>query len=294
MRDYVILTDSCCDLSAEMAAELGVEVLPLSLQMGDRTYRNYLDGREIGFHEFYERIRSGELATTSAVNVGEFEEKMREILKTGKDILSISFSSALSTTYQSSVIAAEELRSEFPDARIETVDTLCASLGQGLLVYLCAMEKQKGRSLDEVKTFAEQTRLHVCHWFTVDDLNHLKRGGRIGKITAMAGTALGIKPILAFDPETGELTSAHKVRGRQAAMKKLVQVAVSNLEPNKRYNIMWAHGGTPEEGAQIAEMLRKAAPDFRQEFSGEIDCTLASYVGPRLIGAAVQVLDDDM
>ena len=98
MRDYVILTDSCCDLSAEMAAELGVEVLPLSLQMGDRTYRNYLDGREIGFHEFYERIRSGELATTSAVNVGEFEEKMREILKTGKDILSISFSSALSTT----------------------------------------------------------------------------------------------------------------------------------------------------------------------------------------------------
>ena len=98
MRDYVILTDSCCDLSAEMAAELGVEILPLSLQMGDRTYRNYLDGREIGFHEFYERVRSGELATTSAVNVGEFEEKMREILKTGKDILSISFSSALSTT----------------------------------------------------------------------------------------------------------------------------------------------------------------------------------------------------
>ena len=98
MRDYVILTDSCCDLSAEMAAALGVEVLPLSLQMGDRTYRNYLDGREIGFHEFYERVRSGELATTSAVNVGEFEEKMREILKTGKDILSISFSSALSTT----------------------------------------------------------------------------------------------------------------------------------------------------------------------------------------------------
>ena len=98
MRDYVILTDSCCDLSAEMAAELGVEVLPLSLQMGDRTYRNYLDGREIGFHEFYERVRSGELATTSAVNVGEFEAKMREILKTGKDILSISFSSALSTT----------------------------------------------------------------------------------------------------------------------------------------------------------------------------------------------------
>ena len=175
MRDYVILTDSCCDLSAEMAAELGVEVLPLSLQMGDRTYRNYLDGREIGFHEFYERVRSGELATTSAVNVGEFEEKMREILKTGKDILSISFSSALSTTYQSSVIAAEELKDEFPDAKILTVDSLCASLGQGLFVYLCAQEQKKGKTIDEVKTFAEETKGRVCHWFTVDDLNHLKR-----------------------------------------------------------------------------------------------------------------------
>ena len=196
MRDYVILTDSCCDLSAEMAAELGVEVLPLSLQMGDRTYRNYLDGREIGFHEFYERVRSGELATTSAVNVGEFEEKMREILKTGKDILSISFSSALSTTYQSSVIAAEELKDEFPDAKILTVDSLCASLGQGLFVYLCAQEQKKGKTIDEVKTFAEETKGRVCHWFTVDDLNHLKRGGRINAATALFGTMLAIKPVM--------------------------------------------------------------------------------------------------
>lgn len=118
-----------------------------------------------------------ELATTSAVNVGEFEEKMREILKTGKDILSISFSSALSTTYQSSVIAAEELKDEFPDAKILTVDSLCASLGQGLFVYLCAQEQKKGKTIDEVKTFAEETKGRVCHWFTVDDLNHLKRGG---------------------------------------------------------------------------------------------------------------------
>ena len=199
MRDYVILTDSCCDLSAEMAAELGVEVLPLSLQMGDRTYRNYLDGREIGFHEFYERVRSGELATTSAVNVGEFEEKMREILKTGKDILSISFSSALSTTYQSSVIAAEELKDEFPDAKILTVDSLCASLGQGLFVYLCAQEQKKGKTIDEVKTFAEETKGRVCHWFTVDDLMYLKRGGRISATTAVLGTVMQIKPVMHTD-----------------------------------------------------------------------------------------------
>ena len=136
-----------------------MEVLPLSLQMDGKTYRNYLDGRDIGFQEFYARIRDGELATTSAVNVGEFEAKMREILKTGKDILSISFSSALSTTYQSSVIAAEELKGEFPDARILTVDSLCASLGQGLFVWLCAQEQKKGKTIDEVKAFAEETKL---------------------------------------------------------------------------------------------------------------------------------------
>ena len=221
MRDYVILTDSCCDLSAEMAAELGVEVLPLSLQMGDRTYRNYLDGREIGFHEFYERVRSGELATTSAVNVGEFEEKMREILKTGKDILSISFSSALSTTYQSSVIAAEELKDEFPDAKILTVDSLCASLGQGLFVYLCAQEQKKGKTIDEVKTFAEETKGRVCHWFTVDDLNHLKRGGRINAATALFGTMLAIKPVMHVDDE-GRLIPVSKARGRKASLTALV------------------------------------------------------------------------
>ena len=179
MPDYVILTDSSADLSAEMVREAGVTVLPLSFTIQGETYENTPDNREMDPALFYDMLRAGELATTSAVNVGEFEDKMRALLQTGRDILCLSFSSALSTTYQSSVIAAEELRSEFPDARIETVDTLCASLGQGLLVYLCAMEKQKGRSLDEVKTFAEQARLHVCHWFTVDDLNHLKRGGRI-------------------------------------------------------------------------------------------------------------------
>ena len=154
MRDYVILTDSCCDLTAGMAEELGLEVLPLSLEMGGATYYNYLDGRDIGFRDFYARVRNGETATTSAISVGTFEEKMRGILQSGKDILCIAFSSALSTTYQSAVIAAEELQSEFPDAQIRVVDSLCASLGQGLLVYLCAREKEAGKTLEEVHAFA--------------------------------------------------------------------------------------------------------------------------------------------
>ena len=270
MRDYVILTDSCCDLSAEMAAELGVEVLPLSLQMGDRTYRNYLDGREIGFHEFYERVRSGELATTSAVNVGEFEEKMREILKTGKDILSISFSSALSTTYQSSVIAAEELKDEFPDAKILTVDSLCASLGQGLFVYLCAQEQKKGKNIDEVKTFAEETKGRVCHWFTVDDLNHLKRGGRINAATALSGTMLAIKPVMHVDDE-GRLIPVSKARGRKASLTALVdRMEATAIDPAGQ-TVFISHGDCLEDAEFVAGEVRRRLG---------VETVHINYVGP--------------
>ena len=256
MRDYVILTDSCCDLTAEMAAELGVEVLPLSLQMEGKTYRNYLDGRDIGFQEFYAHIRNGALATTSAVNVGEFEAKMREILKTGKDILSISFSSALSTTYQSSVIAAEELKSEFPDARILTVDSLCASLGQGLFVWLCAQEQKKGKTIDEVKAFAEETKAHLCHWFTVDDLNHLKRGGRISAATALFGTMLAIKPVMHVDDE-GRLTPVSKARGRRASLTALVdRMAESAMDPENQ-TVFISHGDCLEDAEFVAGEVRR-------------------------------------
>ena len=256
MRDYVILTDSCCDLTAEMAEELGVEVLPLSLQMEGKTYRNYLDGRDIGFQEFYARIRNGAQATTSAVNVGEFEAKMREILKTGKDILSISFSSALSTTYQSSVIAAEELKSEFPDARILTVDSLCASLGQGLFVWLCAQEQKKGKTIDEVKAFAEKTKAHLCHWFTVDDLNHLKRGGRISAATALFGTMLAIKPVMHVDDE-GRLTPVSKARGRRASLTALVdRMAESAMDPENQ-TVFISHGDCLEDAEFVAGEVRR-------------------------------------
>ena len=221
MRDFVIMTDSCCDLTDEMARELGIVVVPLSLEMGGQTYRNWLDGRDIAFQDFYSRIRAGETATTSAVSVGDFQEQMRAILSQGKDILYLSFSSALSTTYQSAVIAADDLREEFPDGQVLVVDSRCASLGQGLLVYLCAREKAAGRSLTGLRDYAEATKGQICHWFTVDDLNHLKRGGRISAATALVGTMLSIKPVLHVDDE-GRLISVSKARGRKASLMALV------------------------------------------------------------------------
>ena len=144
MRDYVIMTDSCCDLTDQMARELELEVLPLTMHMDGEDYPNDLAGTAISNQEFYKRIRAGKLATTSAVNVGQFQDAMRRVLESGRDIVCVCFSSALSTTYQSAVIAAEDLRAEFPEAEIHVVDSLSASLGQGLLLYLAVEQKRKG------------------------------------------------------------------------------------------------------------------------------------------------------
>ena len=222
MRDYVILTDSCCDLPAELAEELGVEVLPMNLELDGQSYRSYLDGRELPFPEFYARIRSGGSATTAAISVGDYEERMRPILESGRDILCLCFSSALSSTYQSACIAAQELQEDFPGAAIEVVDSLSASLGQGLFVYLCAREKQRGADLTALRAYAEATRGRVCHWFTVDDLNHLKRGGRVSPAAAMFGTMLSIKPVLHVDDQ-GRLIPVSKARGRKASLLELVE-----------------------------------------------------------------------
>lgn len=255
-REYILLTDSCCDLPAQLVEDQHLLVLPLYLELGGKTYRNFPDGREIGFQEFYSRIRAGELATTAAVNVGDFEDVMREQLSQGRDVLCILFSSALSTTYQSACIAAEEVRSEFPDGRIEVVDSLCASLGQGLLVTLCAQKKQQGSSLEEVRDFALQMREHICHWFTVDDLNHLKRGGRISATTAFFGTMLAIKPVLKVDAE-GRLIPVAKCRGRKAALSALVEHYAAEASDPENGWVFLSHGDCEADAQWVADEIAR-------------------------------------
>lgn len=278
MADYVIMTDSCCDMTSALAEELELSVLPLSLHMGDAVYRNWLDGREIGFQEFYAKIRSGQLATTSAISVGEFAAEMRKILSAGKDILCISFSSALSATYQSATIAAADLAEEFPDRKILVVDSLCASLGQGLLVYLCAQERRKGRSLEEVHTFAEETKGKVCHWFTVDDLNHLKRGGRISAATALFGTMLSIKPVMHVD-DGGHLVPVSKARGRKSSLLALVdQMEATAIDPASQ-TVFISHGDCEGDALFVAgEITRRfGTRDIRLNYVGPV---IGNHSGP--------------
>ena len=278
MRDYVIMTDSCCDLSAEMAAELELEVLPLSLEMSGKTYRNWLDGRDIPFADFYARVRAGETATTSAVSVGDYEEHMRPILESGKDILCICFSSALSATYQSACIAAEGLREEFPDAKILVVDSLSASMGQGLLVYLCVMEKRRGADVEALQDYAEATRGKVCHWFTVDDLNHLKRGGRINAATAMFGTMLSIKPVLHVDDQ-GRLIAVSKARGRKASLLELVDRMAKTAVAPAGQTVFISHGDCEEDARFVADTIRSrfGTTDIRINYVGPV---IGNHSGP--------------
>lgn len=272
------MTDSCCDLTAAMADELGLVVVPLSLNMGRDVYQNWLDGRDIGFEDFYARIRSGETATTSAVNVGDFESKMRPILSQGKDVLCINFSSALSTTYQSAVIAASDLRGEFPEAKIFVVDSLCASLGQGLLLYLCAQQKREGRSIGEVRAYAEATKGNICHWFTVDDLNHLKRGGRISAATALFGTMLSIKPVMHVD-DGGHLTPVSKARGRKASLVALVDRMEESAVDAAHGPVFISHGDCEGDALLVAdEILRRFGnKDIHLNFVGPV---IGNHSGP--------------
>ncbi|MBR6509561.1 MAG: DegV family protein [Clostridia bacterium] len=218
MSNYVIFTDSACDIAPAILKEWGVEHIELSFrfQNEDREYLN----NEMDIKEFYNRMRDGETAKTAAANPEQFMEAFEKILKEGKDILYLGFSSGLSTTFNSARYAASELGEKYKDRKILTLDTLCASSGQGLLVYLAAKQRDKGESIEEVAVFVERNKLNLCHWFTVDDLVYLKRGGRISPTLAFVGSVLGIKPVLHVD-DAGKLVSVSKARGRKAALNAL-------------------------------------------------------------------------
>ena len=278
MSEYVLITDSSADLSQEMVQELGVTVLPLSFTIQGKTYRNYPDNREMDLPLFYDMLRAGELATTSAVNVAEYTQAVEPILQEKKDVLILAFSSGLSSTYQASVLAAEELREKYPDRKIYTVDTLCASMGQGLLVYLAVQEQRKGKSIEEVRDWAESTKLHLCHQFTVDDLHFLKRGGRISATTAVVGSMLQIKPVLHVDNE-GHLINIGKARGRQASLKALVDKMEKTVTEEGRKTVFISHGDCRKDAVTVADMVRErfGTQDIRINYVGPV---IGAHSGP--------------
>ncbi len=282
MRDYIIMTDSCCDLTDAMAKELELTVIPLTVHIDGEDYPNLLDGSAISFEDFYGRIRAGKMATTSAANVGQFQEAMRPILAEGKDIVCINFSSALSTTYQSASIAAEDMRQEFPDAKIYVVDSLSASLGQGLLLYLTVQKKREGLSAEDLVQWVEDNKLHIDHWFTVDDLNYLKMGGRVSATTALLGTMLSIKPVMHTSDE-GKLIPMGKARGRKASLQALIdKVAELGIEPSKQVMFICQADCEAEARAVAAEL--KSRYGVKEVYINYIGPVIGSHTGPNTMG----------
>ena len=281
-KEYVIMTDSSCDLPQELADQLGLEVLPLEVMADGKNYRNWLDGREIGFKEFYKLAREGKELKTSAVNTAAFEEKMEELLKEDRDILYIGFSTGLSTTYNSGEAAARELREKYPDRKIYTVDTLAASLGQGMIIYYAAKKKEAGATIEEVRDFVENEKLHMCHWFTVDDLNYLKRGGRISAATAAIDTMLSIKPVMHMDNE-GHLVAVGKARGRKAALCQLLDTMGELGEGLEGQTTFICHSDCMDDAQYVASQMKERF-GVAQVNINWIGPVIGAHTGPGTIG----------
>lgn len=254
MRDYIIATDSCCDFDENLIRELDLTVIPLSVHLGQDHFRNY-PGEMPESHVFYTRLSKGEPAQTSAPNVEAFKDAFRPFLEAGKDVLYLGFSSALSATYQNAAMAVEELREAFPDAVIRAVDTLCASMGQGLLVDLAVQEKRKGKSLEEVVSFVRETIPHLCHWFTVGDLSQLRRGGRLSAGKAIVGNLLNIKPVLHVDHE-GRLVPMESAKGRKKSVEALVRHMEETAIAPETQRIYISHGDCLGDAEVLAAAIQ--------------------------------------
>ena len=276
MSNYVILTDSGTDFTKEMIEELDVELLDLWVT---RENEEPVPNSSLDLSEFYAFLREKKSASTAAVNIDGFIEIMTPILEAGKDILYLGFSSGLSSTYASGKLAADELMEKYPDRKIYTVDTLAASLGQGLLVYLAAKRRLAGESIEAVRDFVENIKLNLCHWFTIDDLFFLKRGGRVSGTTAVVGTMLGIKPVMHVDNE-GHLINVAKARGRRAAVDALFDKAKSTMIGERaNSSVFISHGDCIEDAEYLAERIKNeiGVKEVRIAYVGSV---IGSHSGP--------------
>ena len=277
MPTFKIVTDSCCDFTDKMYQEYDVSCAPLSVLYKGVAHDNFSDDTRL--KEMYDGMRAGEMPTTSAVNIDGWNKVMKPALEAGLDVLALCFSSGLSTTYQSAVIAATELQEAYPHRKIVVIDTLSAALGQGMLVMRACELRDAGESLEAVAAWVEANKLHVCHEITVNDLFHLKRGGRVSATTALVGTMLNIKPMLYVNDE-GKLGQGAKARGRKASIdgiaKKLGEKCI-----NKEL-VCIGHGDCLEEAEGLAATLKEKY-GVKKVHIGYIGAVIGAHTGPGVL-----------
>ena len=279
MHEYIIFTDSCCDIPPKMLKEWGVSYANMTFSFAGEE-KEYI-GTDISNHDFYERMRQGAHATTAAINADTFTGAFSSVLEEGKDILYVAFSSGLSTTVNSAHMAAEELKEKYPERKIIIVDTLAASAGGGRMVYMAVAKKNEGATIEENAAYIESLIPHHCIWFTVDDLEYLKRGGRVSPFVAFAGGILGIKPILQMDEE-GHLIKVSTARGRKKAIEALANKYAELSYEEKNTPIFVSHGDCEEDAKQLVALL-KERHGAEVTLLTEIGPVIGSHSGPGTI-----------
>ena len=272
---YRIVTDTCCDLTDEMYEQLNLAVVPLTVTYKGESINAYT---EDWLKEMFDGLRNGETATTAAANPTDWQDVIEPILQNGEDALVLAFSSGLSTTYQSAVIAANELMETYPDRKVNVVDTLCASRGQGLFAWYACKKRDEGLSLEDLYAWCEENRLKLCHWFTVDDLMYLKRGGRVSAATALVGTMLQIKPVLHVD-DAGHLINVGKARGRKASIEALAKKMGELGTPGANETVFICHGDCLED-AQYLEKIVKEKYGVKNVEIYYVGAVIGSHSGP--------------
>ena len=279
MSEYIIFTDSCCDIKPELLQQWGVPYANMTFSF-DGEDKEYI-GTDISNHDFYDRMRQGAHARTAAINADTFARAFTPILEEGKDILYVAFSSGLSTTVNSAHMAAEELKEQYPDRKIVIVDTLAASAGGGLMVYMAIAKKNQGATIEENAAYMESLVPQHCIWFTVDDLEYLKRGGRVSPLVAFAGGVLGIKPILQMDGE-GHLVKVSTARGRKKAIEALAEKYAELSYEEKNTPIFISHAEAENDAKQLADIL-KQRHGAEVTLITEIGPVIGSHAGPGTI-----------
>ncbi len=280
MKQFIITTDTTCDLPQEYVEQHNLKLLPLYYNFDDVVYG---DKNELSPKEFYNKMRGGSMPTTMAINPDIAREVFTGLLNEGYDILHIGFSSALSGSCSVAATAARDLVDEVPDANIKVIDSLSASLGEGLLVYKAVQMKEAGKSLDEIADWLENNKLNLCHIFTVDDLHHLHRGGRVSKAAAIIGSLINVKPVLHVDDE-GRLVPLHNVRGRKKALVALVDQMEKKIPGFEGENdtVFISHGDSLEDAEYVASLVRERF-NIKDILINYVCPTIGAHSGPGTI-----------
>lgn len=285
MKDYVIIIDSTTDLPNDFVVENNITVLPLTFSLDGKNYKNHLDNKELSAKAFYDKMRNGQQPVTAQINSEEFIEIATPILEKGLDILYIGFSSALSGTFNSVRLGSEELLEKYPSAKISLIDSKLASMGEGLLAYYAVKYKNEGLSLEEVTNKVEIQKTKITSWFTVSDIETLRRGGRVSNASAFVAKALKIKPILHVDAD-GKLVARTKKMGRKQSLNSLLEEILERIIVEENDVVFIGHGDSLEDAIYFKELLQEKT-GITNYMLNEIGPVIGAHSGPDTIAVFV-------